>query len=323
MQLTLSLSGLAALTTALLGAEASGHPLTPLATALCVALWLIGSVTVQVVVVRRQRRHRRHPRILARIGLRRRPARSECDRIDTKIKDPRDVQRDAAATIRDAKQNSEDRDRAVHDLAHGPGSDDASRRTLRSTIQDHHLDQGHRLAMAAEYRRCHPAPASEALFHFAHDSANRPFLRLEAARLITPENQRRLTTLVIATAADVDAECRLKAAIELKPMAPHDAEEALEVLAKDAQVSFGTRLQAARHWAPINQTAAVEVLWQIVGSTDTPWIWRIAAAAELVVLRVRAAYKILLEWVENRELPEEVRAHVLATLRRLEAQRAV
>ena len=269
------------------------------------------------------KRHRLSVGVLGRIGLGRRTARSECKRIDTKIKDPWDVQRDAKATILDLKQNCEDRDRAVHDLAHGPGADESSRRMLRSTIQDRRLDQGHRHAMAVEYRRCRPEEASEALQRFALDSANRPFLRLEAARLISVESQRRVTILVIATAVDVDAECRLQAAIALKPMDVHDADEAFKVLAKDAEVGFEIRLQAVLQWAPINRTAAIETLWQFVGAVDAPWIWRIAAAYELVMLRIRAAYKVLHEWVDNRDLPEEVRAYSLATLRRLDAQRAV
>jgi hypothetical protein len=260
--------------------------------------------------------------VLGRIGLGRKNARSECRHIDTKIKDPRDVQRDARAAILDAKQNSEDRDRAVHDLAHGPGADEVSRWTLRNTIQDRYLDQGHRLAMAEEYRRCDPAAAVEALFLFALDGGNDPFARLTAARLIADETQQRLAVLVIARSA-VDAECRLRAAVALKPLAPRDSEESIKALATDAEVSFGVRLEAVRAWAPVNRTAAVEVLWQIVGSAEAPWIRRITAAAELVLLRVRAAYKILLDWVENRELPEEARTHLFATLSRLEAQRAV
>jgi hypothetical protein len=306
---------------ALATAHATGNPFSPFWTAVCIVAGCLGALTVQVVGT--EQAMRRRLRVLSRIGLGRRSVRCECKRIDTRIKDPRDVQRDARSTILDAKQNAEDRDRAVHDLVHGPGSDDDSRWMLRNTIQDRKLDQAHRLAMAAEFRRCHPAAAAEALFLFALDCANHPFSRLEAARLIPDETQRRVAVLVIATAAGIDAECRLKAAIALKPLARRDTEEALNVLATDAEVSFGVRLEAARHLATLNRTAAVEVLWEIVGSADAPWIWRIAAAAELVVLRVRAAYKVLLEWLENRELPEEARRYLFATLSRLEAQRAV
>ncbi|GAA2275375.1 hypothetical protein GCM10009853_031860 [Glycomyces scopariae] len=272
----------------------------------------------------RSRHAKRRPAagVLGLIGLGRRSARSECRHIDTRIKDPRDVQRDARAAILDPKHDSEDRDRAVHDLAHGPGADEVSRWTLRNTIQDRYLDQGHRLAMAEEYRRCDPEAAVEALFLFALDAANDPFARLKAARLIADETQQRLAILLIARAAG-DAECRLRAAVALKPLAPRDAEESTKALATDPEVSFGVRIEAVRHWSQVNRTAAVEVLWQIAGSPDTLWIRRITAAAELVLLRVRAAYKLLLEWVENRELPEEARTHLFATLRRLEAQRAV
>ena len=322
MQLTLSFGSLTAPIVAIAAARASGNPLSSAEIGACVLAGCLSILTVHVVGARRAKRRRRPTGVLGRIGLGRRSARSECKRIDTKIKDPRDVQRDARATILDTKQNSEDRDRAVHDLAHGPGSDAVSRWTLRNTIQDRYLDQGHRLALAVEYRRCNPAEATEALVLFALDSANDPFSRLGAARLIAEETQRRLAILVIATAADVDAECRFEAAVALKPLAPRDAEEAIKVLATDIEVSFGIRLEAARHWALVNRTAAVEMLWQIVGSTDIPWIWRIAAAAELVVLRVRAAYKVLYEWMENQELPEEVRTHLFVTLRKLEEQRA-
>ncbi|SDE05077.1 hypothetical protein [Glycomyces harbinensis] len=321
MQLTLSFGSLSAPIVAIAVARASDNPMSSFEIGACVLAGLIGIVTVQTIGARRLGRGRPSVGVLGRMGLGRRTARSECKRIDTKIKDPSDVQRDSRATIVDVKQNSEDRDRAVHDLAHGPGSDEVSRWTLRSTIQDRYLDQAHRLAMAVEYRRCSPMEASEALVLFALDCANGPFSRLEAARLIAEETQQRLAILVIATAADVDAECRLEAAIALNPLAPRDAEEALKRLATDAMVSFGVRLEAARHWALVNRTAAVEVLWQIVGSTEVPWMWRIAAAAELVVLRVRAAYKVLYEWMESRELPEEVRDHLFVTLRKLDELR--
>lgn len=232
------------------------------------------------------------------------------------------MQRDAEATIRDMKQNSEDRDRAVHDLAHGPGAGEASRWLLCNAIQNHDLSQDHRLALAEEYLRCLPEEASEALLRFALDVANDPFSRLAAARRIPGEDRRRLAILVIATAAGLDVECRLQAAIALVPLALRDAEEVLKGLATDAARGFEIRLEAARRWAQLNRIAAIEVLWRIVSATEAPWLWRIAAAVELVHLRVRAAKGLLLEWMENRELPEEMHTHLIATLRKLDLQRA-
>ncbi|RRS01481.1 hypothetical protein [Glycomyces terrestris] len=268
----------------------------------------------------RSRHAKRRPAAGVLGRLLRRGARSECRHIDTRIKDPRDVQRDARAAILDVKHNSEDRDRAVHDLAHGPGADEDSRWHLANAVRSRGLDQGHRLALALEYRRCDPAAASEALLLFALDATNEPFLRLQAARLLPDEADQRLAVLMVGTAADV--ECRLRAAIALKPLAPRDAEEAFRTLATDDEVSFEVRFEAIRHWAPANRTAAVEVLWQIAGSAQVPWIRRITAAYELVLLRVRAAKGLLLEWMESRELPEEARTHLFATLRKLDLQRA-
>lgn len=317
LQLTLSLGSIVAPLIAVATAHATGNPFSPVWTALCIGAGCLSAVTVQMVATRRARRSRLG--VLGRIRLGRRSSRAAC--IDTKIKDPLDVQREARAAVRDVNRTGEDRDRAVHDLAHGPGSDDDSRWFLRSVIQDRSLHQDHRLAMAAKYHRCQPEAAAEALALFAFDSANHPFSRLEAAQLIADEAQRRLTTLGIATAAGIDAECRFKAAIALKPLALRDAQVALRMLATDAAVGFGVRFEAARHLAPIDRNAAVEVLWQMVGS-EPQWIRRIDAAAELVVLRVREAYRVLLEWLENRELPEEAHRYLFATLSRLEAQRA-
>lgn len=271
---------------------------------------------------RHAKRRRPKGRVLGRIGFRRRTGRSECRHIDTRISDPRDVQRDAEATIRAVLHNSEDRDRAVHDLAHGPGSGEASRWVLCNAIQDHALGQDHRLAMADEYLRCLPEEASEALLRFALDVANDPFSRLAAARRIPAETQRRIAVVILAAAADLDVECRLKAAVALVPLALRDAEQALRGLATDVELGFEARLEAARHWAAVNKMAAIEVLWEIVSATDAPWLWRITAAAELVLLRVRAAKGLLLEWMENRELPEEARTQLIATLRKLDLQRA-
>ncbi|MEU6247903.1 hypothetical protein [Glycomyces sp. NPDC047010] len=284
-------------------------PLTVFGTTL-----LIATLTVHIVLAIRARR-----RIPPLDALLRRHGRSDCGHVDTQIRDPKDVQREARAAVRDPHRPAEDRARAVHDLAHGRAATDTTRWTLRNTVQDRYLDEDHRFAMLTAYCRCDPEAALEALDLFARDGSNNAFRRLEAAQWITERSVRRRAVLAIATAAEVDAECRLKAATALKPLAPRDAEAAFQVIATDAAVGFGVRILAANEWALMDREAAVEALWRIVLATTTPWYWRIVAAAKLVMLRVRAAYDLLCEWIENPELPADARAQLSLTLKRLDA----
>jgi hypothetical protein len=327
LQLTLSFGSLTAPLVAIAGARASGNPLSPGEVAACVAVGFLGMLTVQIARNRRERRHGAPGRVLGRIGLGRRSGRSECGYVDTQIRDPKDVQREALTIIHSSGRPREERDRAVHALAHGRASDDASRRTLRNAIQDRKLDQDQRFGMAETFCRCNPDEALAALDLFSRESANDSLMRLRAAKLINEPVTRSRAILAIAFAADVAAECRLDAAIALQDRAPYDAEAALQALATDvtdgAKVGFRVRIQAAQQWASLNRERAVEVLWQIARSPETPWYWRIEAAFELAMLKVRAAYKLLLEWGENRELPEEVRGYLFSALSKLDAQRPV
>ncbi|MEU5870681.1 hypothetical protein AB0A73_03875 [Glycomyces sp. NPDC047369] len=275
---------------------------------------LIAIPTVHIVLAFRARR-----RIPPLDALLRRHGRPDCGHVDTQIRDPQDVLREARAAVRDPHRPAEDRDRAVHDLAHGRAANDTTRWTLRNIVQDRYLDEDHRFAMLTAYCRCDPEAALEALDLFARDGSNNAFKRLDAAQRIHDGAVRRRAVLAIATAADVDAECRLNAATALKPLAPRDAEAAFQVIATDgASVGFGVRILAASEWALMDREAAVEALWRIVLATTTPWYWRIAAAAKLVMLRVRAAYDLLCEWIENPELPADARAQLSLTLERLD-----
>ncbi|GAA1673684.1 hypothetical protein GCM10009830_20020 [Glycomyces endophyticus] len=321
MQLTLSFGSLTAPVIAIAVARAAGNPLTPLEIGACVLAGVLSILTVHVVATRRA--VRRSLGAARRLRRGRRAARSECGFVDSQIRDPRDVRREAAAAVRDEDLSDEERRRAVHDLAHGRAADVNSRWLLRNTIQDRYLDEGHRTAMLLAHCRCDPEGALESLDLFARSSSHDAFARLGAAMRMHDPLVRRRAVLALATAADIDPECRLKAAIALKPLARRDAEAALQNIATDGiEVGFEVRIQAAAEWAVMNREAAIDALWRIVLATGTPWYWRIAAAAKLVVLRVRAAYDLLCDWLENPELPAEAQAQLSMTLDKLEARRA-